>query len=115
MAGSKDVSSRLGKRQRVGIKAADLYSGAGQAPPEPRATAPAREVASTQDKQKPGRKKLIVVGEAREHFSSSLRPSSKRLIKVYALALGINDYEVLDQALDEYFDRHKGEKEKAGF
>lgn len=124
------VSSRLANRRRISVSQTDLYSGgdadkqptpdASQAPvaTESAASAPAAELPKNEvtqaapKKGKPGRKKKQTAEEV-VPFSSRMKPSYKRQIKFYALALGINEYDVLEQALSDYFAKHKAEKDAA--
>lgn len=102
----RDIGSRLENRQRPEIKAVDLYGGAEDE------TAAKQNVAPT-EKKKPGRKKQTPE-EAVEPYSTRMKPGHKMEVKLFALAQGVNDYEVLEKALDEYFERHQSIKKKAG-
>lgn len=95
-AGRKSISDRLSNR-RSSIQPSDLYS----------ETTPVEQKPGPVTKPKQQPKKPTAVPDDKEPFSSSLRPSRKRKLKLYALALGKKDNEILEQALDEFFEKYK--------
>lgn len=97
MTNRKSIGERLGNR-RTSIQPSDLYGEAAPVEQKPQSVAKPR--------QQP-KKPAAVVPDDKEPFSSSLRPSRKRKLKVYAIALGKKDNEILEQALDEFFEKYK--------